>query len=236
MRVFGVMLLLCCLGFFAEAQDGVSTYYLGAGGGMTQSFTDVYSRKANLNPSGQLSLDYNINRFTSVGIELQGGKVAGGIPDTDSDPSTAYFDSRYATAFLNAKVQLGQFMNKTGGGFFSTFKNIYVGTGVGAMGNIHKERAQTENSSGDQTVYAINYKSMDLLIPLLGGINFPVKDFREDVKFIFTLNMQVNVLPFDLMDNAPDINNRPDIYLLGSAGVKIPFGPRRNIFNTNITF
>lgn len=184
----------------------------------------------------QATFDYNFNQFTTAGIELQGGKVSGGIDPVDdrSIISPRYFDSKYAAAFINGKMQLGQLIKNPNSGFLNAVKRIYIGAGLGLIGNDHDDRTEVENASGNESTYTVNYKSMDMVIPLLTGINFYVKDMYRETRLIINLNLQVNMMPYDLMDGYEDVNNRPDIYTMGSVGFKIPFGPRKTYFNSNL--
>lgn len=236
MKTIFSVLALCVISFFSAAQNQVPLYSIGIGAGFTQSFTDAYSRNVNLKPSVQTTFDYNFNQFTTAGIELQGGKVSGGINPVDdrSITSPRYFDSKYAAAFINGKMQLGQLIKNPNSGFLNAVKRIYIGAGLGLIGNDHDDRIDVENSAGNESTYTVNYKSMDMIIPLLTGINFYVKDMYRETRLIINLNLQVNMLPYDLMDGYEDVNNRPDVYTMGSVGIKIPFGPRKTYFNSNL--
>lgn len=199
---------------------------IGAGAGITQSFTDLAKHDFGL--AGYGTFDYNFTPFLSLGFEGQMGEINSG--DINKDPNNRQSINRYKTFNLNGKISLGALIDYGRTGFTNFVKGAYVGAGAGVvMNNMHYIVRKKPNDPSGYTFPGLN-NSKDLVIPLNLGINFNFMDRRGYYKYGININYQTNITLGEGLDGYDDSpirfeNGSPDIYNYFSIGLRYHFGP-----------
>ena len=210
--------------FTAFSQYNFSIWSVGAGGGFTQSYTDV--AKSKFGVSFHISGDYYVTPFITVGAETQLGKVSGG--DEVTDPHLRAFENNYKSFAFNGKIQLGEFVDYEYKPVLEAIKGIYIGTGIGVIqNNVKNVRIKPD---GSNYVFPGKDYSTNLVFPFSTGINFDFKDYYDRTKFILTFGYQLNIVVGEGLDgyNDPSTifeNNASDRYTSTTIGLKYCFGP-----------
>ena len=212
------------LSWSASAQSNFYKISVGAGAGVTQSFTEVKPHDFGLGGYG--TLDYLLTPFISLGLELQKGEINGG--NFRTEPNHRQFVDSYLATSLNGKVSLGAFLSD---GYSSTsdlLKGIYLGSGIGMIKN--KPTYSTGPDPAD-TNYALvaEASSRDIFLPLNLGINIFFADHQGFYRYAVNVNYQANVTLGEGLDGYDDSqltfrSGNPDIYTFLSVGIKYNFG------------
>lgn len=208
-----------------RAQSNFYKMTIGAGAGLTQSFTDVAKHDFGL--AGYGSFDYNFTPFLSLGFEGQMGEINGG--DVYNDPYNRQFINRYKAFNLNGKVSLGALIDYGRTGFANAIKGLYVGAGAGVVMNKMRfiVRERPDDASG--YIFPGLDSSKDLLIPLNLGINFNFMNKYGYHKYGININYQSNITLGEGLDGYDDSptkfkNGYPDVYNYFSIGLRYHFG------------
>ena len=238
-----IILLFLCL---ASSTTGFSQQFnfhrssVGTNGGLTYGFVDVPKQTAS--PAGDFNYNYYVTPFMSVGIELQGGIIAGGNSSAESDIITdknpvlshrRQFKNSYKAASLSGKLQLGQLVEYQDSKFLKSIKGLYSGIGVGLVSNNMSEIIRVKPKVTPQDpVYVFPGKdqSINFLIPLSLGINYEIKDSYNETRYIIGLGYQSTLVfgeGLDGYNDDPKIfeNNALDTYMMATIGIKYCFGP-----------
>ncbi|MEJ2883808.1 hypothetical protein [Pedobacter sp. GR22-6] len=211
----------------AVAQSNFHKLSIGAGYGVTQSFTDVQEHAISF--AGYGTADYFLTPFISLGGEFQMGQIRGG--DIYTDPNEREFINSYKTANINGKLYLGSVINFNRNAFADAIKWFYVGAGAGIIRNDVERvvvKPSTRNTANPY-VFPGKDKSTDLVAPLSTGINYYFSDRTGKPKFGINLNYQVNFSLGEGMDGYDDSpikfkNGSPDVYTYLSFGFRYNFG------------
>jgi hypothetical protein len=210
--------------FNAFSQYNYSMWSAGAGGGFTQSYTDV--AKSKFGASFHVNGDYYLTPFLTIGAEAQVGKISGG--DKITDPHLRAFDNNYKSFAFNGKVQLGQFVDYEYIPVLEAFKGLYLGAGIGVIqNNVKNVRIKPD---GSNYVFPGKDNSTNLVFPFSVGINFGFRDYYDRTKFILSLGYQLNIAIGEGLDgyNDPSAkfkNNASDRFTCTTIGLKYCFGP-----------
>lgn len=213
--------LLLCLNTF-----GQSNYYrlsVGAGYGLTQSFTDIKSH--NFERAAYGTIDYFFTPFLSMGTEIQAGKIR--ALKAPEDPTRRQFVNSYKAAMISGKVYLGTFINYDQNTFLNSIKWLYVGAGAGIVrNNITKITRNRNNGDGK---FPGRNSSYEMMLPVNLGINFYFPDQSGNPRFGINLNLQSNTTlgeGLDGYDNSSETFKAgfPDIYNYYSIGIRYHFG------------
>ena len=193
----------------ARAQSNFYKLSIGAGYGITRSYTDLPNGK-----TGRASfavLDYSLSPGLSIGMEYQNGNIKGiGLESTIDN---RVLTNSYASGAIVGKVYLTEW--------------FYLGAGVGI---IHNTMVQIQRDGlSDSFSYRGNDVSNDLLIPLNTGFSYYFSDYAGMPKFGINLNLQYNVTLGEGLDGYDNSfttfrNDRPDIYTYFSVGLSYKFG------------
>lgn len=215
--------LLLCLN--ASAQSNFYKIALGAGAGITKSYTDVAKHDYGL--SGYGTFDYFFTPFISLGLEGQMGEINGG--DVFTDPHNRQFINRYKAVTLNGKLYLGALMDYRRNTFANTIKGLYVGTGAGLVMNKMRYIVRTKPDDESGYVFPGKDSSKDLLVPLNIGITFNFMNRDGYYRYGLNFNYQTNITLGEGLDGYDDSpvrfkNGSPDIYTYFSVGLKYHFG------------
>lgn len=213
--------LLLCFNAFAQ-----SNYYklsLGAGYGLTQSFTDIQSHDFGQSAYG--TLDYFFTPFLSLGGELQSGKIKGGDPATD--PHERAFVNSYKAATLNGKLYLGALVDYDRSAFLNSIKWLYAGGGAGLVRNRLTSIERIQKSTGYK--FPGRSASYEMVVPLNLGINFYFPDRTGNDRFAINVNFQSNITVGEGLDGYDDSsttfrNGFPDIYNFYTIGLRYHLG------------
>ena len=197
---------------------------IGAGAGITQSYTDVAKHDYGL--AGYGAFDYYFTPFLSLGLEGQMGEINGG--DVYTDPNNRQSINSYKAFTLNGKVYMGSLINYQRSGFANTIKGLYAGAGVGVVMNMMRFVVR-ERPDATGYVFPGQDSSKDLLVPLNLGIVFNFMDRYGYYKYGLNFNYQANITLGEGLDGYNDSalrfkNGNPDIYTYFSVGLKYHFG------------
>lgn len=216
--------LFAALSWSASAQSNFYKISIGAGAGLTQSFTEVKPHDFGLGGYG--TLDYLLTPFISLGVEVQKGEVNGG--DFRTNPYYRQFVNSYLATSLNGKVSLGAFLPDGYRGASDLLKGIYFGSGIGMISN--KPTYSTGLDPAD-TNYALvaEASSKDIFLPINLGINIFFADHQGFYRYAVNVNYQANVTLGEGLDGYDDSqvtfkSGNPDIYTFLSVGIKYNFG------------
>ncbi len=212
------------LWFNADAQTNFYKTTIGAGAGVTQSYTDVAKHDYGLGAYG--AFDYHFTPFLSLGLEGQMGEINGG--DVYTDPNSRQFINQYKTFALNGKVYLGSLINYQRSGFANVIKGLYAGAGMGVVMNKMRFVVR-ESLDASGNVFPGKDSSKDLLVPLNLGIAFNFMNRYGYYKYGLNFNYQTNITLGEGLDGYDDSPIRfktgnPDIYTYFSVGLKYHFG------------
>jgi len=207
-----IFILICntCI----KAQSNFYQFSIGAGYGRTLGFTDV--PKQRFASAGYVSLNYNIGRFISAGLEYQNGQLAGG--DVETDLYHRQFINNYQSLSANGNIKLGQFFNKQHlrNKILDQIKGIYVGAGFGFIKN------KVNNVRLNDPVYNGPNDGVEMVFPVNMGINFYFKDSWQYTRYAINLNAQANIGMADGTDGYAT-GNANDNYLFFSVGLRYHF-------------
>lgn len=213
-------LFLC---FNAFAQTNFNKLSIGAGYGLTQSFTDV--EKNDFAPSAYGTLDYFLTPFLSLGGELQYGKIkASAAPD---DPTQRQFTNAYKAASLNARLYLGALVDYDRSVFLNAVKWFYIGGGAGIVRNNITQVTRVNKSTGKD--FPGRNASFELMVPINAGISYYFPNQSGNHRLALNLNLQSNLTMgegLDGYDNSSETfrDGFPDIYNFYSIGIRYHFG------------
>lgn len=218
------LLMLCNVGY---AQSNFHKLSLGAGYGVTQSFTDVQEHAISF--AGYGTVDYFLTPFISLGGEFQMGQIVGG--DIYSDPNEREFINDYKAASINGKLYLGSVIDFQRSFFANSIKWFYVGAGAGIIRNEVERVVVKPSTRNTDNPYTFPGKgsSTDLIIPLTTGISYFFSDRTGKPKIGLNLNYQFNLSLGEGMDGYDDSpikfkNGNTDVYTYLSFGVRYNFG------------
>lgn len=208
----------------ASAQTNFYKMTIGAGAGVTQSYTDVAKHDYGLAAYG--AFDYYFTPFLSLGLEGQMGEINGG--DYYTDPHNRQFINSYKTFALNGKVYLGSMIDYQRSSFANAIKGLYAGAGVGVVMNKMRFIVR-EKPDASGYVFPGKDTSKDLLVPLNLGIAFNFMDRYGYYKYGLNFNYQANIALGEDLDGYDDSplkfkSGNPDIYTYFSVGLKYHFG------------
>ena len=218
MRNLNLLLIFLLFSVICSAQTNFHHFRIGAGIGVTVAYADLEKKPISLASYG--TLNYYFTPFISIGLEVQKGVLNGGNQDTEL--TRQEFSNSYYAVSGGFKVQLGEFLR---GGynqslFQELIKGMYVGTGLGIIGNDVNNIRQVGN------IYfgGVN-KSREYTIPTNLGINFHIPDHWGRKRFVVNVNFQaVLVLGEGLDGYARFVNEPNDIYSFSSVGINYHFG------------
>jgi len=216
--------ILLALTLQSFAQSNFYKLSIGAGAGITQSFTDV--RKHDFGLAGYGTLDYLFTPYFSLGLEFQKGEINGG--NIHSDPYNRQFINSYQAISINGKISLGQIIDFNYNGFSNKLRGLYLGSGIGVIQNNIK--GINRHSLTDPAIYYPGEDtSKDIFFPLNLGINFFFPDRDGFYRYVLNINCQGNITLGESLDGYDDSMQRhksgtPDIYAFYSVGIKYNFG------------
>ncbi|HEY1024754.1 MAG TPA: hypothetical protein VGE26_06280 [Sphingobacteriaceae bacterium] len=197
---------------------------IGAGVGMTQSYTDV--KQPGMAQSVRINADYYFTPFLTAGMEGQFGKLHGG--DVLTDPHKREFTNSYMAVTANGKVHLGQFINYSLSPILSNIKGLYIGTGLGIINNSMSDIVRT--APGSDYVFPGMDKSMNIVLPFNAGLEYGLDDYWGKTRFLVTAGFQFNFTFGEGIDGYNDPpakfkNTMPDVYTFTTIGIKYCLGP-----------
>lgn len=220
-------LTLVLLSTTAYTQSNFYKLSIGAGYGVTQSFTDVQEHAISF--AGYGTADYFLTPFLSLGGEFQMGQIRGG--DMYTDPNEREFINSHKAANINGKIYLGSILDFNRNAFANAVKWLYVGAGLGVIKNDVERivvKPSTRNTANPY-VFPGADKSTDLIVPLSTGINYYLPDRTGKPRIGFNLNYQLNFSLGEGIDGYDDSpikfkNGSPDVYTYLSFGFRYNFG------------
>lgn len=222
MKTF-LTLILATFCFSAFSQSNFHTLSLGAGGGLTTSYGDL--QEHNVGQAIYGTADYLFTPFISLGLEVQNGTIKGG--QYKPDIYGRQFRNNFRSLNINAKVQLGAFVNYNHSQFLNYAKGFYLSAGVGAIQHKVKE-LERRIPGATPAVYVP--ESKEVFIPLSAGYNYYIPNKRGQYRYVLNLNYQTNVLLGEGMDGydtsvIPFTETKPDVFTYLTIGIKYNFGP-----------
>jgi len=218
--ITSLTILFC---FKAAAQSNYNKLSIGAGGGLTQSFTDIGSN--DFAPAAYGNVEYFMTPFLSLGSELQVGKIKAGNPDTD--PHGRAFVNSYKALKFGGKVYLGAVTDFERSTFLNAVKWAYLGLQGGIVSNTMTSIERVQKRTGYRFPGKNASKDLDLALDL--GISFYFPDREGKPRFAINANYQTNVTIGEGLDGYDDSpikfkNGNPDMYNYYSIGLKYHIG------------
>lgn len=216
--------VLLALTLQSFAQSNFYKFSIGAGAGITQSFTDV--RKHDFGLAGYGTIDYLFTPYVSLGLEFQKGEINGG--DINTDPYNRQFINSYQAISVNGRISLGQLIDFSYNNLSNKLRGLYFGSGIGVVQNNITGIRRTGIYDPD-IYYPGEDKSKDIFFPLNLGINFFFPDRDGFYRYVLNINAQSNVTLGEGLDGYDDTairhrSGNPDIYAFYSVGIKYNFG------------
>lgn len=228
-RIF-LFAFLFAVTFSSFAQSNFYKFSIGAGAGVTQSFTEV--RKHDFGLAGYGTLDYLLTPFISIGLEAQKGQINSG--DYKTDPRNRQSVNSYLAGSVNGKIALGAFIDYQRDGLARKIRGLYVGAGIGAIKNditgiIRFDNQRPENPDGTPYRQPGEDTSKEIYFPLNIGINFYFADREDFYRYVLNFNYQGNITLGEGLDGYNDTgetfkSGKPDVYTFFSVGLKYNFG------------
>jgi len=231
LKVIYLTIFLLFVGFFSNAQSNYFKWSYGFGAGVNYSKTDVVD--GNWGHTFIGNIDHHFTPFISLGLEAQYGIIQGG--DIVTDPNNRQFVNKYKGINANVRVGLGEFIDYNETDFLYKIKGLYLGTGLGAIGNkitdIVRYRPSYSDDAGDGP-FPGKDKSVSLWVPVNLGINFYFNDKWGAIRYALNLNAQTNFTFGEGLDGYDDPpakfeNYHPDTYNVYSIGFKYYLGNSR---------
>ncbi|QNK62706.1 outer membrane beta-barrel protein [Pedobacter sp. PAMC26386] len=216
--------ILFAFTFPSFAQSNFYKLSIGAGAGLTQSFTEV--RKHDFGLAGYGTIDYLFTPYLSLGLEFQKGEINGG--DIHYEPDNRQFINGYTALSVNARISLGEIIDFNYNSLSGKLRGLYLGSGIGIIQN--KMTGVRRYSLADPPVlYPGEDSSNDVFFPLNLGVNFFFPDREGFYRYTLNFNCQGNITMgegLDGYDNSSQLkkSGNPDIYAFYSVGVKYSFG------------
>ncbi len=203
-----IFFIFLCFSIKSVAQSNFYKFTAGGGYGLTLTYPDT---KTLISLSGYGTIDYNLTPFSTLGTEVQKGKLSGG-------DKIYGFINKYTTVTLNGKVHFGEFMRKKdfNNVLLNSLRGIYVGAGIGIISNKGEQY-----NNGTQPI-----DNKDIVFPFNFGSDFYFSNHWGYSRFILNFNLQSSYFLEDGIDGDLNFNsNFNDIYNYFSVGVKYNFGP-----------
>lgn len=186
-----ILLLFILINTVARAQNGFDyhQFSIGTGVGATVAYgnTDTKVTKSAYN----LNINYNVTPFLTYTLETQFGQLAGGSP---YDYFQRQFTNTYFAIMAHADLQLGELIDYEHSAASNALKNIYVGTGIGAMTNsiTYIQLSIPPGLSGNgSNIYPFLPASVNVVVPLRTGYefklfnNYDMPRYRLDLGYSF---------------------------------------------------
>lgn len=207
-----------------NAQQYFQKYDVGLKFGINTAFSDLAQNK-NLYSSA-LNFNYYLTPYTAISVETQLGKLRGG--GLNIDPNQRQYTNNYWAVYLQGKYYLGNLLDKTERDFLALFNNLYVSGGLGIVKNSISKNTRIK-PDGTGYVFPGLDKSLDLLVPIDMGYDFPIYNQFREYKWEVSISGQfVQTLGegLDGYDIAPNSTNKgyPDSFATFMIGVKYSFG------------
>jgi hypothetical protein len=232
LKKYFLLFVLVCASVMAKAQSGYNYYEWGAGFGASygRGFDDL--NRQVWHPGGSLNLTYNYSPYVPMSVELQFGTLEGGGRTPDKDEFGRYSKNNYKAFVFHADLQMGEIIDYDNNGFLNAIKNLYIGTGIGAISNSMKDIQRTNIYlyNGPATyVFPGKNKSVNLMVPLRLGYEFKIFDDYDQVGYTITLGYQHSYTFGEGLDGYNDNtqkfkNNAPDQFAMFTIGFKYNFG------------
>ena len=230
MKRISLLTLLITSTFSSFAQSNFYKFSIGAGAGVTQSFTEV--KKHDFGIAGYGTIDYLLTPFISIGLEAQKGQINSGDYRNLNDNRQSI--NSYMAGSINGKIALGEFADYQRSGLARTLRGLYLGAGIGAIRNNITGIIRIDNNKPD-TEGEVPYRypgenlSKEIYFPLNLGINFYFADREDFYRYVLNFNYQGNITlgeGLDGYDNTAETHKsgKPDIYTFFSVGLKYNFG------------
>lgn len=218
------LLLLLTFTLPSFAQSNFNKISVGAGAGLTQSFTEVAKHDFGL--AGYGMLDYLFTPFISLGLEVQKGEINGG--DFRTDLRNRQFVNSYSAFSVVGKVSLGALVDDRYDGVSDLLKGLYFGPGVGLINNSTLFTTGLSPSNPDRTMTA-EIASKDVYFPLNLGINVYFANAEGFYRYALNFNYQGNITLGEGLDGYDDSSaefksGKFDMYTFFSVGLKYNFG------------
>lgn len=217
-----ILLLTFTLPVFA--QSNFNKFSIGAGAGLTQSFTEV--QKHDFGLAGYGTLDYLFTPFIGIGLEVQKGEINGG--DFRTDPRNRQFVNTYQAFSFNGKIAVGALVDDRYNGTSDLLKGIYFGAGLGVIQNSTLYTTGISPTNPDRT-FTAELSSKDIFFPLNVGINVYFANAEGFYRYALNFNYQGNITLGEGLDGYDDSraefkSGKPDIFTFFSIGLKYNFG------------
>ncbi|WP_069658244.1 hypothetical protein [Arcticibacter eurypsychrophilus] len=191
------------------AQNTFRHFSIGIGAGQASTFTDFLHSERRL--FGYAEVDYYFSPYLNIGIEVQGGSIAG-----HGDQIISNFQGDFKSLTIKGKVHAGEFIKKPQRYVVSResvgdklLKGIYLGSG----GGIFTIMNGTNSSE--------SYNNKELFIPALGGIDMYM---GAESRLLLNLNYQMNFLLGDKIDGSISPGSHNDLYQTISIGISYTIG------------
>jgi len=191
--------LIFALFMRAEAQLGYNYPKIDVGAGFNRNvaYTDAETTKSTY--ALNLSIGYNVTPFVNLIAEYQKGKFAGG--DSLNTQSGRQFTNSFNAVAFRFQLQAGEFFNYQKNAVYDALKNIYVGAGVGIMGNnITDINRKSILITDYDYVTPGEDKSQELFIPVRIGYEFKLYNQYSEPRIKFDIGYQHNFMLGDNLD------------------------------------
>jgi hypothetical protein len=205
--LFSVLVLLvlglfCTLPAYSQIDYsyGINKKGFRLGIGVGTSKLQTYWGDESLNPTGLVSLDYNVNQYFSLGIEGQFGKLVG----VDNQKHYAFLQSAntYYGGNFNMKFGIGLLSDfSSPSGFTDALKQFYFGLGFGALNSSIILTDRTDGlivpSDGEVVLktssqYSKTRTGTFYVVPISFGTNIDLRGLWGNDKVELNPNFQYN--------------------------------------------
>lgn len=214
-----LVISLLIVSSFAYGQE-YAKVTVGTNIGFNQAHVDVKKRK--LGYTGSLHADYQFSDYVSVGVQGQVGKILGG--DQFTDPRMRQFTNKYKSVAFLLNVQLGALTGYAASETLIALNKIYFGIGAGLIANNIVNIIRIQPDGSNYRFPGVD-KGMNLTVPVVLGINVPVKGHDEETPFSINFNVQRNVTFGEGLDGYNDNsdifeNKSPDFSTVFFVGIR----------------
>ncbi|SDG07479.1 hypothetical protein SAMN05421827_103143 [Pedobacter terrae] len=222
-------LLFVFIGSFSFAQSSYFNMSYGFGGGINNSYTDVYQGSIGYTTYGVF--DFHITPFVTLGLEGQYGLIQGG--DIETDPNNRQFVNKYTALSANVKLMLGEVVDYYQSEFLYKIRGLYAGLGIGIINNnitdIVRIKPAWAASNPGYGPFPGENKTLNMMVPLNLGFNYYINDGYGYMRYVINFNAQSTVTLGEGLDGYNDVrtqfkNFSPDIYSSFTLGFRYMLG------------
>jgi hypothetical protein len=218
-----VFLVLSAITLKAQTNYNYMPYAFGVSASSVRAYTNVAAQHDNI--AETFDFTYYYSPFVPLSADVQIGNLSGGSIVTD--PYKRQYANSYQALILHEDLQLGEIIDYSRSDFLNFIKNVYGGTGVGAIkNNLTVQRTSINDPS---YVFPGSDNSINIVLPFRVGYEYKIFNFWGEPSIRIFAEYEHNFVFGEGLDGYNDPSNRfknnyTNQYRQITLGIKIDFG------------